>query len=180
MGVVTAGSAVGAGWSHWRVIGAGLAIALVSWVVLIRPEASIRQHGVLFRNMVRDVFIPSSKIEAAHASQTLMVRADAVTYHSPAVTRSARSQMREKHGRASLFGVFGGLGGSTAHQPSPSEYRYGEELQSATSYESYVESQIIKASRDAVPDDRDVVISWAWAPLAALAVSVIGVAVMFL
>jgi hypothetical protein len=180
MGLLIAGSAATDGPSHWRTSGFGIAIALTSWVVLIRPEASLREHGVFFRNILRDVFIPSSKVEAAHVSQTLMVRAEAITYHSPAVTRSARAQLREKHGgRASVLGMFGGLGGSNAQPPTAAEYRYGEDVRTSTSYESYVVAQILRASRDAGPDDQEVVVSWSWPAAAAAIVSGLAVVALF-
>ena len=180
VGVVTVALALVNGLSNWREVLIGAAIAIVSWVVLIRPEASLREHGVFFRNMVRDAFIPASKIEACHTSQTLMVRAEAVVYHCPALSRSARSMMREKHGgRANVLGMLGGLGGANAQPPGPTEYRFGEELRAATTYESYVESRVMAAARDAPPDDRTAVQSWAWAPLAGVALSVVAVVAMF-
>jgi hypothetical protein len=125
VGITTMVIAVANGPSNWREITLGAAIAIVSWVVLIRPRASLHEHGVFFRNMLRDAFIPASKIEACHTSHTLMVRAEAVVYHCPAITRSARSMMREKHGRASVLGLLGGLGGSNAPPPAPAESRCG-------------------------------------------------------
>jgi hypothetical protein len=179
VGVVTVGAAAVDSLANWREFALGAAIAIVSWVVLIRPEASLREHGVLFRSMVRDAFIPASKIEACHTAQTLMVRAEAIVYHCPAITRSARSMMREKHGsRANALGMFGGLGGQA--QPSdPSEYRFGEELRTSTTYESYVESRVMEAARDAEPDDRTAVQAWAWISIAGVAFSVLAVAAMF-
>jgi hypothetical protein len=177
VGVVTAGASALNSLSNWREVGLGAAIALVCWIVLIRPEASLREHGVLMRNMVRDAFIPASKIEACHTSQTLMVRAEAVVYHCPAISRSARSMMREKHGgRASIFGMFGG---GNAQAPGPTEYRQGDELQTSTTYESYVESRIMQAARDAKPDERTAVVAWAWWPAGGAVFSALAVAAMF-
>jgi hypothetical protein len=180
VGGVTSVVATATGLSNWREIALGVGIALISWVVLIRPEASLHEHGVYFRNMLRDAFIPASKIEACHTSQTLMVRAEAVVYHCPAVTRSARSMIREKHGgRTSVLGSFGGLGGGNAQPPTPAEFRYGEELQSATSYEAYVETRILRAAEDAVPDDRSAVVAWALQPVAGTVFAVLAVVAMF-
>jgi hypothetical protein len=166
--------------SNWREIAIGAAIGIVSWVVLIRPQASLHEHGVVFHNMVRDVFIPASKIEACQASQTLMVRAEAIVHHCPAVSRSARSMMRDKHGaRANVLGLFGGLGGGNAQQPEPAEFRFGEELRTSTSYASYVEARVMEAARAAQPDDRSAVLSWAWPPVAGLVFSALAVAGMF-
>jgi hypothetical protein len=89
VGLVTVVLAARDSLSNWREVAIGAAIAIVSWVVLIRPEASLREHGVYFRNMMRDAFIPASKIEACHTSQTLMVRAEAIVYHCPAITRDS-------------------------------------------------------------------------------------------
>ncbi|HSS68216.1 MAG TPA: hypothetical protein VLK34_06660 [Nocardioidaceae bacterium] len=168
------------GWDNWREICLGFAIAIVSWVVLIRPQASLHEHGVFFRNMVRDAFIPASKIEACHTAQSLMVRAEAIVYHCPAITRSARSIMREKHGgRAGVLGLFGGLGGSNAQAPSSEEYRFGEEVRTSTTYASYVESRVLQAAQQAEPDDRTAVTSWAWLPIIGSVFSVLAVAAMF-
>jgi hypothetical protein len=180
VGVITLVLAAVNGPSNWREIGIGTAIAIVSWVVLIRPEASLREHGVYFRNMVRDSFIPSSKIEACHTSQTLMVRAEAIVYHCPAVSRSARSMMREKHGpRANVLGLFTGMGARSAQQEAPKEYRFGDELRTSTTYEEYVESRVMAAAQAAAPDDREAVQSWAWASIAGVAFSLVAVVAMF-
>jgi hypothetical protein len=169
------------GLANWREVGLGAAIAIVSYVVLVRPQASLHEHGVYFRNMIRDAFIPASKIEACHTAQTLMVRAEAIVYHCPAITRSARSMMREKHGsRASVLGMFGGLGGGNAQAPTPEEYKFGQEVRTSTSYEAYVESRVMDAARQAEPDDRDAVTSWAWAPIAGVVFSVLAIVAMFL
>jgi hypothetical protein len=180
VGVVTIGAAAVDSLANWRELAIGGAIAIVSWVVLIRPEASLREHGVLFRSMVRDAFIPASKIEACHTAQTLMVRAEAIVYHCPAITRSARSMMREKHGsRANALGMFGGLGGRA--QPSdPGEYHFGEELRTSTTYQSYVESRIMQAAREAEPDDRTAVQAWAWTSIVGVVFSVLAAVAMFL
>jgi hypothetical protein len=181
VGVTTVVIAVANGPSNWREIALGAAIAIVSWVVLIRPQASLHEHGVFFRNMVRDAFIPASKIEACHTSQTLMVRAEAVVYHCPAITRSARSMMREKHGsRASPLGLFGGPGRTNAQPPGPTEHRFGDELRTSTTYESYVESRVMAAARDADPDDRTAVVAWAWLPVVGVAFSIAAVTAMFI
>jgi hypothetical protein len=181
VGATTLGIAVSNGLENWREICLGAAIAIVSWVVLIRPRASLHEHGVYFRNMVSDAFIPASKIEACHTAQTLMVRAEAIVYHCPAITRSARSMMREKHGgRANVLGIFGGLGGGNAQAPTPEEYRFGDELRTSTTYESYVESRVMEAARMAEPDDREAVTSWAWPPVVGVVFSVFAVVAMFL
>jgi hypothetical protein len=181
VGLVTVAVAARDSLSNWREVAIGAAIAIVSWVVLIRPEASLREHGVYFRNMMRDAFIPASTIEACHTSQTLMVRAEAIVYHCPAITRSVRSVMREKHGsRASALGLFGGLGGGRAQAPEPTEYRFGEELRTATTYESYVESRVMAAAQDAEPDDLTAVTSWAWAPVAGVGFSVLAIIAMLI
>jgi hypothetical protein len=180
VGAATLVIATANGPSNWREICLGAAIAIVSWVVLIRPRASLHEHGVYFRNMVRDAYIPASKIEACHTAQTLMIRAEAIVYHCPAITRSARSMMREKHGsRANVLGLFGGLGGGNAQPPTPEEYRFGDELRTSTTYESYVESRVLDAARRAEPDDRVAVVSWAWVPIAGVVFSVLAVAAMF-
>jgi hypothetical protein len=180
VGITTMVIAVANGASNWREITLGAAIAIVSWVVLIRPRASLHEHGVFFRNMLRDAFIPASKIEACHTSQTLMVRAEAVVYHCPAITRSVRSMMREKHGgRASVLGLFGGLGGSNAEPPAPGESRFGEEVRTTISYASYVESRVMGAARNAEPDDRTAIVTWAWVPVVGVAFSIAAVAAMF-
>jgi hypothetical protein len=89
--------------------------------------------------------------------------------------------MREKHGaRANVLGLFGRLGSTgDAQPPGPTEYRFGEELRTATTYESYVESRVMAAAHDATPDDRSAVQSWAWTPIAGIALSAVAVAAMF-
>ena len=131
--------------------------------------------------MVRDASSRRGKIEACHTSQTLMVRAEAVVITARQSPARPGRLMREKHGgRANVLGLFGGLGGGNAQPAGSSEYRYGEELRTETTYEAYVESRVMQAARSAAPDDRTAVQAWAWLPLTGIAFSVLAVVVMFL
>jgi hypothetical protein len=88
--------------------------------------------------------------------------------------------MREKHGgRANILGMFGGFGGGNAQPPGPGEYHHGEELRTSTTYESYVESRVMQAAREAQPDERTAVVAWAWLPAGGVVFSALAVAAMF-
>lgn len=160
----------------------GVAGALLSWVVLVRPIASIHEHGVLLRNMARDIFVPASQIERCRVFQTLQVVTGERHFHGLGVTRSARSMVRADRGPRLGFGPMG-LGGAGSLSTSirdDSMHRLANEEQTGAAYHEYVESRILDAARGAKPDDRQPVTTWNALAVGALALAAGFIAVAFL
>lgn len=157
---------------------AGVAIALVSWVVIIRPQVAAHEHGVLLTNMLRDTFVPWTGIRRCRVVQTLQVDTEEQTFHGLGLGRSARSLMREQRGGRSgtPFGI--GSGGLL----SPTRVVTGQEANEPATgldYVDYVESQLTdRAGKAGDGGDRPVV-AWAVPPLAALAVAAACVVFIF-
>ncbi len=161
---------------------AGVAGALISWVVLVRPVASIRESGVLLRNMTRDIYIPAAKIVRCRVFQTLQVVTEDRRFHGLGVTRSARSMVREQHGPrfggglmgvGGAGGVLGGGGGDTAVN------RMANQEQTGGSYHEYVESRIMQMVASAKPDSREAVTAWDLVALGALGLAAALIALAF-
>lgn len=145
-------------------------IWLLSWVMFIRPVVSIHANGVLLRNMVRDTFVPWSKIERCRAFQTLQVVTDEARFHGLGVSRTARSMLKQSYGRSSI--TFG-LGGMSAGGASDATTTGGgrQNVRPDIAYQDYVETRIESLARDAEPDDLEPVVAWVWHAVAAVAVS---------
>jgi hypothetical protein len=188
LGVVVVGAAVVSHpLDHWRVIGIGFAIGALSWVVLIRPAVALQEHGVLLRNMLRDSFVPSSRIERCRSGQTLLIRTDEQIFHGLGVSRSARTILRAQRGpMQGMFSMFGGMtggfgaGGGQGDRPPEPAHHFANEEQTGSTYEVYIETRIERAAQEAKPDDRTPVVAWASPPVAALVVAVLCVVALFL
>jgi Bacterial PH domain len=150
----------------------GLVIACVAWVVMIRPTVSAREHGVLLRNMTRDVFVPWSSVERARALQTLRVVTPGATYHGLGVTRSARSMLKEVRGASRATPVFGG-----ARFDSGPPARNQPLHQTGGSYHSYVEARLqdLATVRAQSTAGMRPVVSWALLPVIAVVVTAVCV-----
>lgn len=77
---------------------AGFAIAgaLVSWVVLIRPEVTAHSNGLLMRNMLRDTFVPWASIKSCRVAATLQIATRDRVYHGLGISKSARAANKER------------------------------------------------------------------------------------
>lgn len=83
------------------------AVALFAWVLFVRPSVELTDEAVVLRNLVRDVEIPWSRIEATQARWNLRVITDGgAAYGSWAV-----SKQRPKVVGAQRMGGGLGLGG---------------------------------------------------------------------
>lgn len=76
-----------------------LAAALLSYVVLIRPEVTANVKGLLMRNMVRDTLVPWASVKGCRVAQTLQVNTRDKTYHGLGVSQSARASNRQRRQR---------------------------------------------------------------------------------
>lgn len=93
------------------------AVALVSWVVLVRPTVHAREDHLLLRNLVRDTEVPWHLVEHVRASQTLRVTVGDRVHHGVAVGRSARADVRAQRNRS-------GQQPSESPHPSPDYLDY--------------------------------------------------------
>jgi hypothetical protein len=162
---------------HWRVAAVGIALVLLSWPVLVRPAVAAHEHGLLMRNIVRDVYIPWGSVERCKALLTFQVVTPEGVVHGLGVTRSARSVMRQQAGGSTVIGtmLFGGrLGAATdrAGQESSSTSSAKEVVQSPLSYVDFVEARIQNLA-DGSSSPAPVVTSLAPVPVAALAAAVV-------
>jgi hypothetical protein len=154
-----------------KVLGSAAIVSLVSWVVLIRPIVSANGHGVLLHNMLRDIFVPWSKIDRCRIVQTLqIVTTDEERFYGLGISRSARQMVRRRYGRSSLLtgGLGFGMGSRLNDTVEPPVNGGAPEI----AYQDYVESRIRELSDNARPDDLWPVVSWAWESIAALAVAI--------
>lgn len=159
---------------------AGVAAALISWVVLVRPVASIRDDGILLRNMTRDVYIPAAKIVRCRVFQTLQVVTEDRRFHGLGVSRSARSMVREQHGPrfgGGLMGISGG--GAMGGGGDTAQSRMANQEQTGSSYHGYVESRILQMAADAKPDSREAITAWDPVALGALGLAASAIALAF-
>lgn len=149
-----------------RAIYAVSAVGLLSWVTLIRPAVSLHANGVLLQNMLRDSFVPSSKIVRCVVAPMLQVQTEDRRFVCVGVNRSAVSRLRERSG-----GRRGGfLPG--AKLPEPEQPKYAE-VAKGGNYSDYVVTRILRAAADAGTDDREPVVAFAWPAVAALLVAVV-------
>lgn len=95
------------------------AVALCAWVLFVRPSVELTDEAVVLRNLVRDVQIPWSRIEATQARWNLRVITDGgAAYGSWAV-----SKQRPKVSGAQRMGGGLGLGGGGGNMGLRSAWR---------------------------------------------------------
>lgn len=159
----------------WRGTAAAVAVALLSWVVLVRPAVAVHQHGVLMRNMARDSFIPSGSIDRCRSSQTLMIRAGDETFHGLGISRSPRSVMREQRKGIAPSGMsMLGMGGGAASADGQSETSgFANQEVIGSTYAEYVASRIEQLRHDAKDHDAEPITVWATEGVAAVALAAI-------
>jgi hypothetical protein len=148
-----------------------LQVALVTWLTLIRPRVVAHANGVVLRNMLRDIFVPWSKIERCRVVQTLHVVTDEAAFHGLGVSRSARAIAKQSYGRSSM--VFPGSGAGSFGAEAGPRAMTGSSVHPPTeiAYQDYIENVIRDRARDARPDDLRPVTAWAWEAVAALVVA---------
>jgi hypothetical protein len=164
---------------------AGL-VASMTWIVLVRPTVEAHANGVLLRNMLRDTFVPWSRIERCRVLQTLqIVTEEGDRFHGVGVVRSTRSVLKARRRQAmptaspTSMGQFGrswlpGAGPDKVAGHSS----YAQQAQSDLSYHDYIERQIESAVDKSADDGLEPIVSWAPAAVAALAFAVFCLVVM--
>jgi hypothetical protein len=152
-------------------------LAAACWVVLIRPSVSSNANGVVLRNMLRDTFVPWSKIERCRVVQTLQIATeDAQHFHGLGVSRSARSMVKKSYGRTSLIlpgMMLGRVGQSLDPAPKAPDRPVSQRVQEGVAYQDYVEDKISARARQSPDDELQPVVAWSLLPLAALVVSIV-------
>jgi hypothetical protein len=150
-------------------------LAAVCWVVLIRPSVSSNANGVVLRNMLRDTFVPWSKIDRCRIVQTLQIATeDAQHFHGLGVSRSARSMVKKSYGRSSLIlpgMMLGRVGRDLDPAPKAPDRPMSQRVQEGVVYQDYVEDKISVRARQSSADDLEPVVAWSLLPLAALALA---------
>lgn len=163
--VIVVGAAMDSLDDSWRMAALGVALALLAWAVMIRPRIAAHEHGLLMRNVLRDVLVPWGSIERCKALQTFQVATPEGVFHGLGVSRSARSVMRQQVGGRSVLGtMFGQRLGSV--EPSSGYAR--EEVHTSLSYLDFIEARIASMAQESTDEPRPVVRSVAVLPVAAL------------
>jgi hypothetical protein len=155
-----------------------LTLALVCYVVLVRPVVSANANGVLLVNMLRDVYVPWSSIDRCRSLHTLqIVTHDNVYFHGLGISRTSRQLARKHNGRTSLLSgglSFGLAGGPPEHsQPSAGPRSGVSSLGAGVVYADYVEDRIQRLAQESLPGSSEPVTSWAWESVAAMAAALV-------
>ena len=133
-----------------------LLVALVIWVVLLRPAARVEGGDLVLRGPVDTLWIPLAAIEQVAVGSILAVRADGRRFSSTAVNRSHRETARD--------------------------VKAGSDI-ARRSYGAYVEDRIQRLAEDAQVAGRPaggVRRAWAWPEIAGLVVLTLAFVVTLL
>lgn len=135
----------------------GLLLALLSWLVLLRPRVGTRGSELLLRGMVSTVVVPLARVESVTARQVLAVWAGGRRYVSAAVGHPFREINRQRR-----------IGGQL-EEINPGKHAYADQV-----CELVVE-RAKQARREGAPEG-DSRREWAWPEITALAA--LGVALL--
>jgi hypothetical protein len=146
-------------------------LAVVIWLVLLRPRAAAYDDTLVLRGMLSDTTLPLAGIDAAVVRHVLVVWIGDDRYTCAGIARSTRSMMRR---RSSAMTSTLGL-----HQTDPRAGAAGDAGDIGTSgdYATFVETRIEDLARSARRDGRDappVRRTWARLEIAALAASALA------
>lgn len=151
-----------------RVALGAVLVAVLIWLVLLRPRATAYDDTLVLRGMVSDTTLPLSRIDSAVVRHMLVVRIGEDRYTCAAIARSTRSMAKRRNpeGRSVL-----GL-----HQIDDRVRAVGASGDNgpARDYAAFVETRIEDLASSARRDGKDGPdVSRRWAPpeLAALVVS---------
>jgi hypothetical protein len=144
-------------------LGAAL-VALLVWMVLLRPRVTAYSDTLVLRNMAGDVHIPLATVDDVTVRQVLVVQAAGERHTCAGIGRPTRSMLRSAAGRRDASGP----------ETSSGNHAY------ATFVETAIEELARSARRDAEGDPGPVRRRWAVAELAAAAVLVLALAVSFI
>ncbi len=162
-----------------------VALVLLAWVTLIRPQVAAHANGLVLRNMARDVFIPWGQVRRCKVNQTLQVATDDGHFHGLGVTRSARSVARGERtagrmqSRGGMFGM-GNLGGGGDSASTYAVNRRANQEVAGGSYTDYIAARVLDLARrgETVADSRTRVV-WDRLAVAALVGAALCLALIF-
>jgi hypothetical protein len=161
-----------------RVVLGAVLLALVVWVVLLRPRAAAYSRTLVLQNQVSDLHLPLARIDAVVVRQTLNVWIGDERYVCSGIGRSTRSLLTNR-GREPMNVV--GIDQKDLHRARGQSGEPG----ASVDYATFVEERITDLARSARRDQRDdepppVRRVWAHRELVALVVVAAGFAVSLL
>ncbi|GAB7006063.1 hypothetical protein JCM18899A_35360 [Nocardioides sp. AN3] len=134
---------------------AGLIVAVLTWLVLLRPRVGMSETDLLLRGIVTTVVIPLASVESVAVRQVLAVWADGRRYVNAAIGRTFREINRQRRGAGTVEDV-----------PS-------RELKYADHVTTMITDRSRTARRDGAPMG-PVRREWAWLELALLVALVVA------
>ncbi len=151
-----------------RVALGAVLVAVLIWLVLLRPRAAAYDDTLVLRGILSDTTLPLARIDAAVVRHVLVVWIGDERYTCAGIARSTRKMLgRRNRGALSVLGLeqtddrMGAVGA-------------GGEIGTVGDYATFVENRIDDLARSARRDGRDVPPvrrRWAWLEMAALAAS---------
>jgi hypothetical protein len=111
IGLVAAAVILVAGVAHASTVAivAGLLVALLTWVVLLRPRVGTRGTDLVLRGTVSTVVVPLASVQSVSVRQVLAISTGERRYVSASVGNTFREINRQRRGGAgSLESVPGG------------------------------------------------------------------------
>lgn len=165
-----------------------LALALVAYVVLVRPEVTANANGLLMRNMLRDTFVPWASVRGCRVAQTLQVSTRDRVYHGLGVSKSARAANRERRQQRGETQIGPNTGLSpvrfmaTSTPAASSSVNMAKQEHVITNTFTHTEQRIetLALERAAATAEKTPLVAWSWPEVAALAVAVVAVLVAVL
>jgi hypothetical protein len=153
------------------VLGTAL-LALVIWVVLLRPRAAAYSETLVLRNQLSDVHLPLARIDSVVVRQTLNVWVGDERYVCAGIGRSTRNLLNTR-GRGTMAVI-----GVDQTNPRAGVAPEGEPA-GTVDYATFVETRITDLARSARRDLRDRVpppVRRVWARRELVALAALGVA----
>jgi hypothetical protein len=155
-----------------------LLVAVLIWVVLLRPRAAAYDETLVLRNPFSDLHLPLARIDAVVVRHTLNVWIGTERYSCAGIGRTSRQLLNTRsRGPMAVLGI----------EQTDDRMGFGQigEIGSSADYATFVEGRIVDLARSARRDRADVVPPpvrrvWARREIAAVAVAGIAFAVSLL
>ena len=153
-----------------QVVLGAVMVAVVIWLVLLRPRATAYDDTLVLRGMVSDTTLPLAAIDAAVVRTMLVVWIGENRYTCAGIARSKRSMVRRPGpGAVPMLGL--------RHPDAGTAVGSGGHVGASADYPTFVETRIEDLARSARRDGRSapaVTRRWARLELTALGVSVLA------
>ena len=151
-----------------RVALGAVLVAVLIWLVLLRPRATAYDDRLVLRGMVSDMTLPLSRIDSAVVRHMLVVRIGEDRYTCAGIARPTRSMVKRRNaGGRSVLGL-------QQIDDRVGSVRASGDIGPSRDYATFVESRIedlSSAARRDGKDGPDVSRRWARLELAALLLS---------